>query len=455
MLVSRSARFMLLVALGGSPVVARSEPAEETAPLAEIRVLNPDEPTKPLKAKIPKWCPGYPKGSFAERPPWVVRLDNGTLRCFIGTNHAEAYNVRPGRSLVADADALDPETGQLASLGLLRAMDYPAPDELRKQPEYWRSHYYGVTTVHRVAHPKTGEPCLVAVLHGENKDMSWSKKWAEKNHHRWWFYPNTLLPAPETPPKENERSGRYFGFVGLAWCPQSEAGGADFMAHDLGPVVWPQAGYLDADGKQCSRGVRHPYGFVAGDWFYIFYLDTTDGAIRAARAPLKSLFEPGAFRLCYRGEFSQPALPPDVRSEDHAGLKQEPGPSGAMLPGAPRSARFVATHIQGTPYFLGVEHRQFGEHGENVYEVWLHVSRDLIHWSKGTPVPGTRGGYYASELGQRPIAVNRDYTAHDEIDPRGFYLAARKLRTRSGIYVRFTEIELVQRACFNDREERR
>jgi hypothetical protein len=441
-----SALLMALMGWAVAASVASPGSAGETSSLLEIRVLNPEEATKPLEADIPTSCPGFRQGSSAERPPWVVRLDNGTLRCFIGTSHAEAYNVRPGRSLLSDRDALQPETGQLASLGLLLAMDYPAPDQLRKRPEYWRTHYYGVTSVHRVAHPQTGEPCLVAVLHGENNDRSWSKQWAEKNHHSSWFYPNTLLPVPEGPPKENEMFGRYFGFVGLAWCPEREAGGADFMAHDLGPVVWPEAGYLDAEGNQCSQGVRHPYGFVQGDWFYIFYLDTKDCTIRAARAPLKSLFEPAAFRLCCQGQFGEPALPSALPSGDRVCLTQKPGRSDAVLPGRPRSMRFQATHIKGTPYFLGVEHREFNRGGEAIYEVWLHLSRDLIHWSEGTPVPGTRGGYYASELGQRPVAVNRDYSAHDEIDPKGFYLAGRKLRVRSGIYVRFTQIELVERA---------
>ena len=407
--------------------------------LPTIRILNPEEKPVPLAATIPAKSADSPKNPYAERPPWVVDRGDGVLRCYIGTGFTASFDVRSGASILRNADALVSTSARIASISALDEMNLPSPKALRKRPEYWRSHYYGIMTVHRTTFPKTGEPILAAVLHGENKDVVIAKKWAQRKGHEFWQWPNTLLPESTTPLQMDEH---YFGFIGLAWAPANESNGG-FMAHDQGPILWPQAGYIDADGAQASHGVRHAYGLINGGFLYVFYLDTTDNEIRAARAPLDHLFERGAFRLLANGAYSQPALPEGFDPANKSFLKRKPGRADPILPGAPRSMRFQAARLRGTPYFLGIEHRLIKVDGKGSYEAWLHLSRDLIHWSDGTAIPGSRAAQYAGAIGQRPVLVNRDYSCLEEVDPDGFYIAGRSGRLKAGgIQLRFTRIAL-------------
>jgi hypothetical protein len=282
---------------------------------------------------------------------------------------------------------------------------------------------------------------LIALLHGENKDMKWSPEWARKNNRKWYLWPSTILPPLGD---ESEERDSYCAFVGLAWSPLDEAAGANFMEHDLGPVIWPQQPYLDDQGLKVTTGVRHPYGFVNEGFFYAYYKDHVDGSIRVARAPLDRILEPGSLKVFSDGAFREPALPSDFRKGDRSFLKMRGGKGDPVLPGGFNSARFQVSKLEGTPYFLGIEHRQSSEAGRAFYEVWLHISKDLVNWSRGTPVPGTGGSQYNSRLGQRPILVNRDYTGHEEIDPNGFYIAGKRDPGRSGVFVHYLEIELLE-----------
>jgi hypothetical protein len=445
--------------LGTIGVEARDLKEVHGADLPEIRITNPEAPCKPLAVKIPESHPDWPRGPHAERPLWVVRLNDDTKLCFIGTNHVIAYKIRPGHSILSDSNALDLNSGHLVSRGLVPRgpVEWPSPESVMEDPRYWQHHYYGASTVHLIDHPKTGKPCLVTFLHGENSDfpnLERQLRWRNENFQgkelKWTFYPCSILPLPFSEDQPQNRKS-YFAFVGMAWSPVDESGKVDFMKHDLGPVVWPVKPYLDSDDHYLSTGVRHPYGFVHEGYIYVYYKfeeDITgganaDGAIRVARASLDSLFEPGAFKVYHDGAFNEPALPVGFEKTDRRYLKRAGGQADPILPGNPNSHRFQVAKLKGTPYFLGVEHRVYYEEDREFYEVWLHLSGDLVHWSRGTPVPGTAGSKYNSRLGHRPILVNKDYTGHELVDPDGFYIAAK--RGAKGTFVRFTSIELIDR----------
>ncbi|MHB1460921.1 MAG: hypothetical protein ACYC1M_06560 [Armatimonadota bacterium] len=384
--------------------------------LPVMRITNPEAAFIPMAAKLPSQA-------YCEVPPWVVNTNLGPLFSFT-TGYSYSQLARPDRNLLRDADTLYPETAFRSSAGVIFEQDTPPPALMNSIP-YWRRNYYGVFSMHCLKHPRTGEMCHLAILHGENKN---ERVWPGVE------YDNTILPPRKY--KEDEYSGvprkggdyrdnwsSYFGFVGMAWCPRSEMNGWRFMSHDEGPVLWPSVGYLSADGKQAGCGLRHPSSIVHDGHLYVFYLESwpvkpapgRQGGIKLARAPLDRLWTTGSFRNWFGGGCKEPSLPHGFSKLDRRCLSQPGGRSDKLFP--ENAVRFSVARVRDKQMFVGVEERQT----ESRFALYLRCSEDLTHWSDGVLVPGTERGW--ADGYHYPILMNREMTSCELIDPDGFLLA--------------------------------
>jgi hypothetical protein len=364
-----------------------------------------------------------PHGAWPEAPAWALTL-GGRTRYYFSTAWTFAVEGVAGKNPVVHAGAFDPEGVTLATQDAIRRSDFAPPEEL-DPAAVWRRNYYGVFSAHRMEHPGSGEPGVLTIQHGENKNEAFP--YYERR------YANTVLPGVEY--GERDYSGfldgeyqdywpGYFGFIGAAWAPLRPGGGNALMAGDLGPILWPQGGYLDEAGEKASSGLRHPSSIVHDGFIYVFYLEAPAAGgeakhgIKLARGPVSSGGRPGSFRTWHDGAFEAASLP--------EGFRKERAPDFLDVPGPPASnvhpelgwglVRFSVARVEGTPYFLSVEERLL----EGVSALYLRASRDLTSWGEAVAVPGTRLPW--GEGLHYPLLANAAYTSNTEIDAEGFYL---------------------------------
>ncbi len=385
--------------------------------LPEVTITNPEARFQLAEATLP--AQAYP-----ETPPWVLEMDHGP-RYYITTSQTWSVEGRTDRSILTDKDALRLDSAYLASSGNVSQEDRPPP-ELLNPITYWRRNYYGVFSAHLLTGNPTQPKRVVAFLHGENKN---ERVWPGIE------YPNTVLPSRRYSARDysgyNQQTGNYedawhayFGFIGMAWCPLDERCGQSLMAHDEGPVIWPSTGYLTASGRQATRGVRHPSSIIHEGFIYLYYLECGDNAapdgrqpgMKCARAPVSSLGKPGSFICWFRDGFREPSLPNGFQRLNRRCLHQRGGRSSRVID--TWCVRFTPVRLEGTPWFLGVEERQ----DQAGFDIYLRLSRDLVHWSSGTAVPGARqdwaSGYHY------PIALDQSLRRSDAVRSDGFWLAA-------------------------------
>ena len=289
-------------------------------------------------------------------------------------------------------------------------LQHRSPDKV-PYDTYWKRNYCGVYS----AYQKNGR--VIAFRHGENK-----------NERRGSFtYNNTIMP-PNTTYLSHEYSGYdaagsysdywyyYFGIISLSWCTDSQLSSANsLMKNDLGPVIWPDNGFVNLLGKPNIPGTRHPAVFVDGDYVYVYYISN---GVRAARAKLGSDGLPGSFYKLNNGKFSQPALPEGFNKNNRAFLSKGSGPSSTVFSGN-NPCSFRVAKLKGTPYYLGVEEEILKDQSQVVY---LRVSADLIHWSEPVAIPGASAQTWDKGVLHYPMLYNLDFQNGESIDPAGFYV---------------------------------
>jgi hypothetical protein len=250
-------------------------------------------------------------------------------------------------------------------------------------------------------------------------DPSFQTRYANKNladHDASYFgYVNFKMDgSPVNPAHEDESSitdGFYNGFISVGriddWDGTKNPSHYS-LASELGPIIWPVAGYRTWSSslggwRQSSIGVRHPRGFIHGDYFYVYYLDhggidgdgksIATGGVYVARAPKNSL-TPGSFKC--GADFKVNCLPYNpsdyyFEGKWHHDKFQEvlglPGPKVEPLIPSSSILSFSVAKIEGSNSFVAV-YDEFLENGTKG-KVFLSFSTDLITWTVGELVPGT------------------------------------------------------------------
>jgi len=375
-----------------------------------------------------------------EMPAMVLAKPEGRSLCFISSGTTWTAEIKEGKSLISDNDALDLDTLQ--------------PATWFEFSDYWNYAYNGIYSPQSVWDPASEQEWIYAIMHVENKNRH-NAETGER-------FENTILARRQYRfPEEYEGlvNGRYifpfwtyFGFVTASVSPVEQRFRTGFMQNQLGPVIWPSMGYLDPSGRALQHAHPHPTTIVHDGYLYVYYIEDayTDPAmcmlepgrergVKVARCPLSKLMKPGFFRTYYMGKFSEPSLPTRFSKENRRFLFEKGGRSSVIHPDlscdhvrhdetgesgfSSRIVRFSVARLRGTRYFLSVEQRW--EEG-NVGGIALRVSTDLLNWSTKTRVPGVDGWKL-----RYPVFANSDYTRNYEIDAHEFYVAGGGFSTTS------------------------
>ena len=217
----------------------------------------------------------------------------------------------------------------------------------------------------------------------------------------------------------------YNGFISLSEAPYVASNGyASMIWSNLGPIVWPDDGYVNANGTKASVGVREPTFFAppSNDYLYVYYLDgshSTHFGIKVARARISDIPTLGAhaFYSYSNGSFSQAALPAGFSAASISSFYSVKGPDATAL-FSDNPMRFAVASIKGTSEYLGVLEYQ-GSKGP--WTVALTASTDLIHWSTPIPVAQNAGGWDLGNL-HYPIFIDQSGWSNTSVDANSFYI---------------------------------
>jgi hypothetical protein len=321
-----------------------------------------------------------------------------------------------------------------------------APVEANRAVRDWGHSYEGVFGALKLLQPWNGYD-LLTVLHGENKNERVGSN----------VFNNTINSDVDAATcSSGYVTGRYEdcwraynAFISVRLSRTDDLKRGHIASLDIGPILWPAMGYRQ-NGKKTSGGVRQPSLIADQGHIYVFYTDSSQGSddgrhsgLHVARMSLpKDTNSPiGAAIPYYRELFSEtnPSLPLGFSKSHIRDFYEKPGGKASELwLNSWQVVRFAVARVRGSSAFIGVEEYASG----NEWGLRFRVSRDLLHWSEPTPIPGnsSQEGWNQGTFHYPVFADLLGQTSND-IDPGGFFLmgtlSARPLR-------QFISVELIQ-----------
>mgnify|MGYP005750644541 CR=1 FL=1 len=289
------------------------------------------------------------------------------------------------------------------------------------QNNHWRRNYNGIFSAHIL--PDRGRGNIVfALSHGENKNEKVGD----------FFYQNSVRPDYLIKPRDpSTYSGgtpykdcweAYFGFLNGNWSKlnnDSTLGPTYF--NDIGPVLWPSAGYVNRQGHQTSQGLRHPSSIVHNGYLYIFVIDTSmdgTGGVKIVRVLTENVLNPQRYQTWSKGGWIK-ALPDGFSASQVKNYFTVRGPANTpIIPNDKSTVRFsVARFQESTNRFIAVEEYI---NANNTIELAFRYSKDLINWSDRHVIYHA-SNWKVSEL-HYPVFMNLKGLTDGSINRKEFYI---------------------------------
>jgi len=410
----------------------------------ELRIKNPE--ARIVDARMPH------RKASNEYPPSIVTA-GGNRHLFIGSAMSYAYEI-PADTHILKQPECHMESEEIFTIGgfdhMIRSSMLNFRCNYDRREWYWKKNYCGTFSVDVMESDANHPEWVFAITHCENKNE------AVRTGYMDCFFHNSIdLNTPATEETSsgmktvgNERRYRdyqpaYFGFVTMAYAPITEGTrwGVELFHHDMGPIIWPQSGFLTSDGKSKNPGYKnphpHPSSLIAEDpkdgkkYLYVFAnISSTNPEantmVGACRSPIAERGRPGTYLNFYKGDYTEPSLPQDMSEELDVLLTRRGGRADALHPTLYNINRFFVARLKRSGLFLSVESYRAGDYLETA----LRLSRDLRTWTDRFIVPNTQvksaqrrivpGLYY-------PKFMSLDGSTHygiDESEP--FYIIGTK-----------------------------
>jgi hypothetical protein len=363
--------------------------------------------------------------SFMEGAPWVK--PGGWRSYFFSTFHTNMWST-PASLADDNLTSLDLSPSNpngygptIVSCPLSWWYNYYDPSTLSNTNLQFRRNYNGICSLHSLSNTSQGN-VVIGFSHNENKNEQIKGG---------YYYQNTILPSVvknlSDPlsysgygPDGTYHDGwnAYFAFVCMQWIPDSASTNwANKYFWEEGPVAWPAAGYVTADGTtHASSGCRSPYSIIAGNYIYIYY---QDAGIKVIRVPVSQALNETAYQVYYNGNWYA-SLPAGCNRDNMMNYLKVPGPSSSSL-FVDDGGQFTVAHITNTNYYLGME--QIYELQNNVMymNTYLRLSTDLVSWS-GRLLQIDHENVAGSTAYNGPVFLNQNGWTNTEIDLNNFYI---------------------------------
>lgn len=331
---------------------------------------------------------------------------------------------------------------------------------IANDPTPWRFSYYGAHSG-MVLNTGGANYTLFTINHGEHANVPANT-----------YNNNACIPAPDIGygvlncNDVNNGWGSYNAFISMSSMPWTSGNlSSGTLYTDLGPITWPANGYVETlNGvvvKATDGGVRTPTSITYNGYLYVFYEDMSQGdessgtgpGMKVARAPITgSGVDPKSFKTYFNGAFTDSALPIGFDSTRAADFYASKGGRSSFIfpdqpivfqPAAQGTKRtdmrkeqqvpmFSVAQVKGTDWFLGV--------GLELNKgVTLRLSKDLVHWSLPTVIPGTelvdywtKGVDFERLPLEYPRLMNAAGTSSSWIDSSDFYVVGMTITDLGG-----------------------
>ena len=375
---------------------------------------------------------------YAEAAPWVIK--GGWYQYYFTTHYTGVWSAP--RSLatpynetvvVSNSTGYGPKWncaagdwwGSFVDPNYLESDGYIYHNEWKTY--HWRRNYNGIFTAQVVFHQGSNQNILLAFSHGENKNE------VQDNNK---FYQNTVRPNFKIDPNNHatfsgsynggpyeECWDAYFAFLNGNWLPYDAANdyGANYL-NDLGPIAWPSAGYVNAQGNPTSSGLRHPSSIIDGDYVYIFVADASNdgtGGFKVIRVLKNNILIPTSYETWSSVSGWIPSLPAGFSKDIAASYFATRGPQNtAIFPLDASIVRFSVAKFKNTNKFIGLE-CYIGDNGNP--RLAFRTSTDLVHWSDRI-VFYCEGGDWGNLQLKYPIFLSKDGISNNDIDEDDFYV---------------------------------
>lgn len=341
-----------------------------------------------------------------EYPPWII---GGSWNYYFLVNGSDTWIASSQQDMVRST-AIDFHTHGTQ----------PVKVTQKSGVNIWSRDYYCTYSAQSINHPTAG-----------TVSMAFTER---ENHHQ----PSTGPTSPCTYMEGNAATT----YLCLTWIPNTSATNwGQQLFTDLGPIIWPAAGYFLPNGQKSSLGCSNDATIQADDgYLYVFYKDQSCydmglqmgpgrlPGIRVARAPISDALNPHAYQTFYEdasGIHWNPSLPAGLTKDNIGSYLDDLGPQGSLIVGTGSEAnrdytRFAVARVSGTSsgtnYYLGV-----GSYQENgSIKVCLKYSYDLLHWFDDRVIYSTTS--YNTHKFTYPIFLNASGFSNTSISEENFYI---------------------------------
>jgi hypothetical protein len=385
-------------------------------------------------------CESKRQKRVTEVPPWIV---GGGWRSYFFVDGRESHIWSSPKSLI-DNSVIDLKND---AVGPFRAM-YPHINDYQfttyPYSNNWKRNYAGFYSAHYFGHPVQGTITL-GFMHGENKNEVLSGSCASGT-----YVQNTMRPAitkdcndgdTYSGPGKSDGWDAYHSILSAAWIPnnQNNNWGQGYFSNDIGPICWPNNGYVTSTGIKTTTGFRHPSSIIVGDYLYIFIMqggsyeglitetEGRKGGVKLIRVLKTESLDPSKYEIFYRDEmgnvFWNPSLPAGFNKDYMLSFVSTPGPksTGILEDYSTISdvVRFSVAKVKNKNYYVGLEQYRLWA-APSVYKLALRFSTDLINWTDRYDIYSV-DGWAAGKLNY-PVLLDKYGWSNTDVDEDDFYV---------------------------------
>ncbi|HEY4287252.1 MAG TPA: T9SS type A sorting domain-containing protein [Puia sp.] len=237
----------------------------------------------------------------------------------------------------------------------------------------------------------------------------------------------------------------YHALVNAVWTTSNQGNNWEQKGfnNDMGPILWPGNGFLDASNGNASQGLAQPASIYTGDYIYVFIWDegprsvpATEGrtrGIKVVRALTADCLDPTKYEVYYKDPLGNeqwlPSLPAGFTKETMMSYLHTQGPKSTdvltdQIADNTYCFRFSAAKVNNTNYYIGLEefvdNNDMGGGGAR-HHLALRFSIDLVNWSAREKIIETSNNWDASSFNYA-IFLSADGWSNTAVDLNNFYV---------------------------------
>jgi hypothetical protein len=382
--------------------------------------------------------------AYLEIPPWVK---SGGWRSYYFTTHFTKIFSTPISLTDNELTTLNLSgyTPTIVSSSLTWWNGFQIPNTISNTSLQWRRNYLGTFSSHAITTTTKGN-IVVAYQHGENKNeiigpYQYKGTVWKSDEHKIDLNDTNSYSGVKPGGLYSDGWPAYFAFLNMSWVENTAASNwGEKYFWEQGPIVWPSNGYITSERQQASFGLRHPTSIQAGNYIYIYYVDTRtlpgyvpgrDEGIKVARVLTNDAWDYTKYQVYYNGGW-QSSLPLGYTQATFMNFFDKQGPMSTSVLGQNQgSKRFAVAKVANENFYLGVEeYTDYYDHDR--IKMAIRASADLVNWSPRKEILADAASWEEG-IYHYPIFLDQTGWTNTQIDLTQFYILGTQAKQPSVI----------------------